>query len=124
MRFLIDADLPRRTATLARSFGHDAEDVRDIGLGSARDEIIAAHAKRHGSCLLTGDFGFADIRNYPPKQYAGIVVFEVPEHATAAMILGFVEGLLRQSTVLKRLPGRLAIVSPGRVRLRPATQGP
>ena len=36
MRFLIDADLPRPTAELIRSFGHEATDVRNIGLGPAR----------------------------------------------------------------------------------------
>ena len=46
--------------------GHEATDVRDIGLGSAKDPPIATHAQPHQACLLTGNFGFADIRNYVP----------------------------------------------------------
>jgi predicted nuclease of predicted toxin-antitoxin system len=71
VHFLIDADLPRSLKPLIERYGHDATDVRDIGLGSAKDPPIAAYAQAHRVCLLTGDFGFADIRNYAPANYAG-----------------------------------------------------
>lgn len=119
MHFLIDADLPRSLKTLIERCGHDATDVRDIGLGSAKDPPIAAYAQSHRVCLLTGDFGFADIRNYVPAAYAGIVVLELPRNATASFILWLVESLPRQPEVLAKVEGRLAIVEAGRVRLRP-----
>ena len=118
MRFLIDADLPRATGESLRRAGHDAFDVRDIGLGDAKDSDIAAYAQVHQLCLLTGDFDFADIRNYPPHLYPGIVVFTLPQHATVAFILQLVDIFLQQTAVLTRLPGQLAIVEPGRVRMR------
>jgi predicted nuclease of predicted toxin-antitoxin system len=121
MRFLIDADLPRSTKALVESFGHEAIDVREIGMGSADDAAIAARAQGEQLCLLTGDFGFADVRNYPPAQYAGLVIFELPKDATAPTILRLVRSLIEQHDVLNALQGRLAIVSPGRVRLRPKT---
>ena len=86
MRFLIDADLPRRTAIAIRAAGHEAFDVRDIGLRSASDAEIAAHAKKGGLCLITGDFDFSDIRNYPPNDYSGIVVLQAPPNATAVLV--------------------------------------
>jgi hypothetical protein len=95
-------------------------DVRDIGLGSSPDERIAAHARKEKLCLLTGDFGFADIRNYPPEHYSGIVVFESVPNATAEIILRQIGSFIGQTEVLERLPGRLAMVEPTRVRLRPA----
>ena len=118
MRFLIDADLPRATGESLRRAGHDAFDVRDIGLGDAKDSEIAAYARAPQLCLLTGDFDFADIRNYPPHLYAGIVVLTILRHATVAFILQLVDIFLQQTAVLARLPGRLAIVEPGRVRMR------
>lgn len=42
MRFLVDASLPRSATELLRQCGHDAVDVRDIGLRSATDDVIAA----------------------------------------------------------------------------------
>jgi predicted nuclease of predicted toxin-antitoxin system len=119
MRFLVDADLPRSATSLLRQRGHDAEDVRDIGLGSASDKEIAAYARDRGLCLVTGDFGFADLRSYPAHLYAGIVVLQLPRNATAALIVGLLDSLLRRPRVLADMPGRLAIVAPGSVRLRP-----
>ncbi|MGH7452396.1 MAG: DUF5615 family PIN-like protein, partial [bacterium] len=86
MRFLIDADLPRTAGDVARRHGHEAIDVRDIGMRSAKDPKIAKYAQADGLCLVSGDYGFADLRKYPPDQYAGIVVLYVPSTATAAYI--------------------------------------
>jgi predicted nuclease of predicted toxin-antitoxin system len=72
MRFLVDADLPRSTASFLASFGHQAADVRDVGMREADDPTIAAYAKKHGLCLLSGDSGFADTRSYPPSDYQGL----------------------------------------------------
>lgn len=119
MHFLIDADLPRSLKPLIERYGHEATDVRDIGLGSAKDPSIAAYAQTHRVCLLTGDFGFADIRNYVPAAYSGLVVLELPRNATASFIIRLVESLLQQPEVVAKIEGRLAIVAAGRVRLRP-----
>ena len=118
MEFLIDADLSRRSATILRRHGHEATDVRDIGLGGADDRTVADHARSKHLCLITGDSGFADVRTYPPKDYSGIIVLRVPRNATAYTILDLIEMLLGRSELLARIPGRLAIVEPGGVRLR------
>ena len=120
MRFVLDADLPRSAKALVERFGHEAMDVRDLGLGRAKDPAIARCALEHEAVLLTGDFGFADIRNYPPDRYHGLVVLELPPDADAPFILALIEGFPNQESVVRRLPGRLAIVSAGRIRLRPA----
>jgi hypothetical protein len=108
MQFLIDADLPRPTADLARSLGHEATDVRDIGLGAAPDDRVAAHARNRGLCLLTGDFDFADIRSYPPHDYAGLVVFAFPKNATRDTTLRMAGALLNDQTMLEQLRCLLA----------------
>jgi len=101
-------------------YGHEPIDVRDIGLRYAKDPVIARYARDPQDCLLTGDFGFADVRNYPPETYRGLVVFELPRDAGAKFILGLIESFVQQTAILPRLPGRLAIVEAGRIRLRPA----
>jgi len=47
------------------------------------------------------------------------VVLEIPKNATADRILRLLESLLRQADIVERLPGRLAIVEWGNVRIRP-----
>jgi predicted nuclease of predicted toxin-antitoxin system len=75
MHFLLDANLPRRTAGRIKAAEHDATDVRDLGMRSAADRDIANHARANQLALITRDFDFADIRNYPPAGFHGIVVW-------------------------------------------------
>ncbi len=119
-QFLIDASLPRPVADVFRQHGHTATDVRDIGLGTAKDADIAAHAKANQFALVTVDLDFGNILQYPPTDYAGIVVVRPPENATGDVVLSLLEHFLQAADVLANLPGRLAVVEPGRIRLRPA----
>jgi predicted nuclease of predicted toxin-antitoxin system len=118
MRFLVDADLPRSVVQLLTSYGHTAVDVRDIGFGDAKDSLIAAHAQTEGYCFITGDFHFADVRNYPPREYSGLVVLNLPGTATASYILHLLETFLMKKELVSRMARKLAIVEPGRVRIR------
>ncbi len=118
MRFLIDEDLPRSVDNLLRQYEHEVTDVRDIGLRGASDADIAAYAQKHGLCLLSGDVGFADIRNYPPEKYSGVVVLHLPAKATSSIILNLLKSLLVQTEIVNQLNGKLAIVERGRVRIR------
>lgn len=117
--FLIDASLPRATAGLVASYGHGATDVRDIGMGTASDPLIAAHVQTNRHILFTKDQDFGNVLDYPPDQYHGIAVVDPPPHAGRAVVLALVEQLLRQQDVIDQLPGRLAIIQMGRIRLRP-----
>jgi len=120
MRFLLDGNLPRSAAPMLRQLGHDAVDVRDIGLRSAPDDVIADHARGNRLTLVTRDFDFADIRNYPPDDYAGIVVLQLHDDATAPQIVKLLETFAQREAWLGQVSGRLAIVEVGRVRFRPA----
>jgi predicted nuclease of predicted toxin-antitoxin system len=40
MKFLIDEDLPRSLGLLLTNYGHDAIDVRDIGLRGASEPLL------------------------------------------------------------------------------------
>ncbi len=119
MRFLIDEDLPRSAGDLFRRYGYEAVDVRDVGLRGAKDSEIAAYAKKNSLCLVTGDFDFSDIRNYPPGRYSGIVIISPdPQVATAKSILNLLEAFLKQKDLLPNLSGKLAIVRPEHIRIR------
>lgn len=119
MPFLVDANLPRSVVALLLKLGHHVEFARDIGLAAAPDKDIAARAKLTGAALLTRDLDFANIRRYPPEEYAGIVVLRLPDDATARTIVGVVERFVREPAFVDALSGRLAIVEIDRVRFRP-----
>lgn len=86
---------------------------------SAADEVIAAYARANQMVLVTRDFDFADIRNYPPADYPGLVVMALPEDATASRVAEVLETFVRREDWLASLRGRLAIVESWRVRFRP-----
>lgn len=120
MRFLIDANLPRSIVELIVRLGHEAEFARDVGLEAAPDRAIAARARATQAALLTRDLDFADVRNYPPDQYSGIVVFRFQDDVVAKEIVRRAEVFLREQKFVSQLAGRLAVVEPDRVRFRPA----
>jgi predicted nuclease of predicted toxin-antitoxin system len=120
MKFLLDANLPRSTAALLRNSGHEVEDVRDVLPSGAGDAQVAAHTQQHACILITRDFDFADVRNYPPENYSGIIVLDLPDDATAAQANATVESFVKNAEFLQRVRGRLAIVELWRVRFRPA----
>jgi predicted nuclease of predicted toxin-antitoxin system len=119
MRFLVDANMPRSTLAMLTRLDHTSEHVRDIGLGNATDVKIAAYVRSVGAAIVTRDVDFADIRNYPPRDFKGIIVLRMPDDAVAATIVNLLEVFLSRAEFLAGIAGRLAIVEPGRVRFRP-----
>ncbi|HEX7678828.1 MAG TPA: DUF5615 family PIN-like protein [Thermoanaerobaculia bacterium] len=118
MRFLIDADLPYSLERLLVGHGHIALHVGDVGLGGATDGAIAEFARSERWTILTGDFDFADIRNYPPADFSGIVVLVLTPTMVSRDIHALVQSFLERDEVVSNLEGKLAIVEFGRVRLR------
>jgi predicted nuclease of predicted toxin-antitoxin system len=119
LRFLLDANLPRMAVDAVRQAGHEVEFARDIGLGNASDEAIAARARDTGAVLVTRDLDFADVRQYPPEHYEGIVVLRLADDAVASEIAAAVRRFVSAGDFLCELRGRLAIVEGDRVRFRP-----
>jgi predicted nuclease of predicted toxin-antitoxin system len=119
VRFLIDANMPRSLVALLTQHGHEVEFARDIGLGAAPDEQIAARAQSTLATLITRDLDFADVRVYPPEKHSGIVVVRVPDGALANEIAQVVDRFLSEALFVTNLNGRLAIVESNRVRFRP-----
>jgi len=116
---LIDANLPRSVTAVVQGFGHAVEFARDLGLGAAPDEQIAAYAHKNVAAILTRDLDVADIRRYPPEVYHGIVVLRLPDAAVAQDIVSVVERFMLQPAFISALARRLAIVDADRVRFRP-----
>ena len=98
----------------------DVTDVRDIGLGDAPDQIIADYAQSNGMAIVTRDGDFGDIRNYPPQEYSGILVVDVPDHFTAAQVAAILAAFLDASPTLD-VNHKLIVLEPSRVRVREAT---
>lgn len=94
--------------------------MRDVGMRAAPDDTIAAYARHNRMVLITRDLDFANIRNYPPSHYEGILVLKLREDVTAVQVVKVLETFVSREDWLAYLKGRLAILEDRRVRFRPA----
>lgn len=118
MQFLVDAALPRSVVDVLKEGGHQAVHVDDLGIATAADGVIADHARRHELTIITADFDFADIREFPPASHAGIVVLTLPKRRDLLLILLLVRQLVAGLSEISSLHGKLVIVGLGRIRIR------
>lgn len=115
-KFKVDENLPTEVADLLASAGHDAVTVGDQRMVGQPDTNVAVVCQREGRAVVTLDLDFADIRAYPPGDYAGIIVFRLTR-LDKLRVLSVVQRLL---PVLKHEPltGKLWIVEESFVRVR------
>lgn len=116
--FLVDASLPKATGALIRSRGFLANDVRDMDMGTASDVEIASAARTRQLCLISRDSDFGNILNYPPGDYAGLVVVQAPDAAGRQFVLGLIERFLEQRAIVEQVAGKLVVIEADRIRIR------
>lgn len=116
MKFKIDENLPAELKHDLVAAGHDAATVVDENLAGAPDPRIALVAQQERRVLLTMDKGIADVRVYPPDQYAGIVLFRPGTQGRAATLM-FVRRHL-SALLAADLSGHLLVVSESGIRIR------
>jgi len=119
IRFLLDADLPHSACLALRKRGFAADDVRDVGLGTASDDAVLQHATTHGYALISADKGFTNLLRFPLGSHHGIIVLRFPRHTSARMKTRL---LLRWIPTLQEedFRGNLLIIEPKGIRIRRA----
>ena len=84
-------------------------------LSSVTDETLIEICRVEDRALISFDNDFADVVQFPPLRYRGIIVLRLPEPVTLPMILNAlmrVAGLAETRSVI----GRLWIASINRIR--------
>lgn len=116
MLFKLDENLPGALARLFAEGGHDAVTVAEQEMTGASDPRIASVCRAEGRVLVTMDMDFADIRNYPPQDYPGLVVFRLSRQGPGRVL----EVATRLIELLPEtsLQGQLWIVEDDRIRIR------
>jgi len=116
MKFKIDENLPADLVADLQAAGHAADTVSDEGLSGAAAAAVMAHVQADGRTLLTLDKGIADVRAYPPDQYAGIILFR-PRTTGRTETLVFIRQHLPALLQID-LNGHLCVVSDTGIRVR------
>ncbi|HHY38865.1 MAG TPA: DUF5615 family PIN-like protein [Clostridia bacterium] len=109
--------MPRSTARCLHLAGHEARDVREIGLRGKTDAEVFKAAQDLRAILVTADLGFANTLTFPLGSHYGIVVVRFPNDASVEKLNRGVVSALSGLTD-EEVHGCLIILEPGRMRLR------
>lgn len=113
---VLDYCVPRRYHRLLATWGYKAELSSAHIPSDASDADVIALARKLDAALLTVDLDFANILDYPPADYGGIIVlrYQIEDEAKLdATLKTALADLYRDE-----LRGALIIISPGRYRVR------
>ena len=116
MQIKVDEDLPNLAVETLIENGYDAESVYSQGMSGWKDHQLWQAIQKEGRYLVTGDKGFADIRNYPPGEHGGIMLLR-PDQDGISPILELLNAVIRQYD-LNTLMGKITVVTPRGVRVR------
>lgn len=114
-RFLVDEDLPRSVARELVAVGHDAVDLRDLGLRGSSDADVHARALETERALVTADVELANPFRYEPR--TGTVLARFP-NSVPAIELSRRIALALEDIQAVDLVGATVVVEPGRLRIR------
>ncbi|HKU74220.1 MAG TPA: DUF5615 family PIN-like protein [Pyrinomonadaceae bacterium] len=115
MKIKLDHNLSRHLQSTLEVFGHDVDTAFSEGLARAADKEVLRKASDESRILFTLDTDFLNLKAYPPKGHAGIVVFR-PTRQGALAIMKIVEAFVR-SADLKKYRKRTAVVERTRIRI-------
>jgi predicted nuclease of predicted toxin-antitoxin system len=116
LKFKTDENMPVEVVEMLRSAGHDAVSVLDQNLGGWEDPGVAEVCRAEGRIVVTLDTGFADVRRYPPQDYAGLIVLRLKRQDKPAILRAFERAM--RVFALEPVTGALWIVEEDRVRIR------
>lgn len=116
MKLKIDENLPSGCVGILRGGGFEADTVADECLTGTDDSAIAARCRAEGRVLITLDLDFANIRAYPPTEYAGIIILrskKQDKHSVLTLVHRIALVLTNRAPA-----GELWIAEPDRIRFR------
>ena len=119
LRFFIDQCVPRLVSDALLSAGYQTERVKDHLPIDSPDPKVIAQAQTLAAILLTLNGDFADIINYPPANYRGIIALQLKNSPKALPAI-----MMRLLTHLNEQPeadhyqGKLFLIEPHRIRIR------
>jgi predicted nuclease of predicted toxin-antitoxin system len=119
VRFLLDQCVPRSVGELLKKAGYQVELLRDHLPIDAKDPDVIAAAQKLDAVLLTLDGDFADIINYPPVNFGGIVALQMRNHPEIlpAIVMRLLT-YLGENAEREHYNGKLLLVEAHRIRIK------
>ena len=122
MRFKVDENLQEDIAIALRSKGHDASTVHDQKMRGESDSRLGEVCRAEGRAIVSLDLDLANVRDYPPRDYPGLIVLRLTDQSRPYVLRIF--NAVLDLLDCEELTGCLWIVEEHRVRIRRADAGP
>ena len=113
--FLVDADMPARTAEALRSRGYDAVDARELGLIS--DDDIFRYAVDHQRAVISRDLGFGRLVT-DSGSHPGLILLRLQAMRSPRIIDHLLDKLATLAGAGEDYSDSVTVIEPGRVRRR------
>ena len=81
MRFKVDENLHSDIAQALRSRGHDALTVHDQNMRGDPDARLGEVCRAENRAIVSLDLDFANVRDYPPGDYPGLIVLRLADQS-------------------------------------------
>jgi predicted nuclease of predicted toxin-antitoxin system len=93
--------------------------LKDVLPAESSDPVVIAKAKEIDAILLSLNGDFADILNYPPKKYQGIVALQMRNHPeTLPRLMSRLIVYLDRHPTMDHYQGKLFVVAAERIRIK------
>ena len=107
-------------AVRLRAVGHEAEDVREVGLAATADPVIFEAAQARRAVVITFDLGYGKIALGRPG-HAGVVIARFPQVISVFDVLD--EIILRLGTLrADDIQGNIVLMKPDETRIKRPTE--
>lgn len=119
LRLFIDQCVPRSISASLRDAGHAVDLLRQHLPINAKDPDVIAAAQSLDAVLITLNGDFANIINYPPARFGGIIALQVRNHPESIPAI-----VMRLLTYLGEHPerehyaGKLLLAEAHRIRIK------
>jgi predicted nuclease of predicted toxin-antitoxin system len=119
VRLFMDQCVPRSVGESLRKAGYAIELLRQHLPINAKDPEVIASAQSLDALLITLNGDFADIINYPPARFGGIIALQVKNHPESlpAIVMRLLT-YLRDYPDRKHYVGKLLLVEAHRIRIK------
>ena len=119
LRFLADHCVSNSTVQTLQEAQHEVFRLRDVLPVDSSDAIVLAKAQEIDAVLISLDGDFADIINYPPKDFKGIIALQMRNHPEILpRLLSRLKAYLESQPAMEHYRGKLIVVEVDRVRVR------
>ena len=117
--FFSDQCVPAEISNILVRNGHRVTLLREVLPICSPDTDVIAKAQSLKAILVSLNGDFADIVDYPPAKYAGIVAVQLKNHPEAIpSLMGRLINFLIENQDQEFYRGKLIIVEPHRIRIR------